>query len=252
MAENGSICWKNKIIVEIIVQIISSLVVFAFFAFVLVVVLTTNASDNLVNHPAYFNTYVLFQLILKAFMLILSILLLLLLFKSKCAEYKYLFTSGCKLSSVVLIATAIANCIYHILYCIALCLEGNHYMSITIPVINNIVSIFVAISQTLLIIGIHSEKYRQQCTQTKRTVYYTCFILGVFNLGLWISDSIGEDRISVFSFLYYWAHNNKFLSIIYTAIFPITIFFRFQAGLDFLEFFWEHETVPSESVHSEI
>lgn len=125
-------------------------------------------------------------------------------------------------------------------------------MSTIIPLINNIVSICVAICQTFFITLIHSEKYRQQCTQTKRFVYYACFVLGLFNFGLWISDSIAEDRISVFSFLYYWAHKELGLSIIYTAIFPITIFFQFQSGLDFLEFFWEHETVPNESIHSEI
>lgn len=245
VAVNGK---KSSIVVEVIVQIISSLTMFVFFAFVLVVVLTTNALNTYFSHPAYFNTYVGFELILKAFILILLIICIY-------TEFKYLYNYRFKRSSVVLVATAFVNSIYHIIYIYALVFKEFHDMSKIAPLINNIVSIFVAICQTLFITGINSKKYRQQYTETKRTVYNVCFILGVFNLGLWISDSIAEDRMSVFSFFYYWAqkqNSTTILSSIYTAIFPITIFFRFQAGLDFLEFFWEHETVPNKDILSNV
>lgn len=239
-SSNGKLLIKidekwNKI-VEILIQITCSLLAFAFSAFVLVIVLTTNASDNLLNHPAYFSVYVWFELIIKGIMVLLFVCVF--------NELKH-FSRSLNLSSIVLCVTAFANLMYHLCYCIVLISDyfKNNYLFIIVPLIVNIISIILAICQTIFILVMHSHsRDHQQCSMSK-FVYYACFILGVFNLGLWICDSIGEDRQSVFSFIYYWANKNLWSSIVYTAVFPVTIFFRFQTGLDFLELFWEHETL---------
>lgn len=229
----------GKMIIVKIIQIALSLLVIAFFAFVFTVILITNSEDDLFDYPAYFSIYFWFELIMKVIMLFL-------LFKCIYKEWKYVAVSR---TPFVLVFTSFCNILYHGIYCVVLFFNLDSNIFFIIPIIVNIISIALALLQTLFILVIHSEYYilyrkRHQCAQTN-FVYYACYILGVFNLGLWISDSIGEDRRSVFSFMYYWAHKKMLLSIIYTAIFPVTIFFRFQTGLDFLEFFWEHETVPN-------
>lgn len=260
----GSSKWKlhtksdkiksRKNITLIIIHIALSVLVLAFFAFVFTVVLITDSDDKLIAYPEYFNIYFSFELILKVIMLALLNVCLYL-------EWKYL-AFHLNLSSIVLCVTCTGNVAYHILYCFVIIIDDikTHTVSYICPLIVNAISIIIAILQTMFIIGIHSKHYIRllnchQCLPTKclhtKCVYYVCYVLGVFNLGLWISDSIGEDRRAVFSFVYYQAIDCKALSIILTAIFPVTIFFRFQTGLDFLKFFWEQETIPNKRRHSD-
>lgn len=52
-------------------------------------------------------------------------------------------------------------------------------------------------------------------------MYYVCFILGVFNLGLWISDSIGEGWFFVLSIYIY----RVFYEVVWLVINKIILFF---------------------------
>lgn len=56
-------------------------------------------------------------------------------------------------------------------------------------------------------------------------VYYVCFLLGVFNLGLWISDSIGEEWFFIFSFLIYKVYEVEGWFVINKIILFFIIFF---------------------------
>lgn len=109
---------------------------------------------------------------------------------------------------------------------------------------------FIAGFQTLFILRTHSPKNyqsrRRYCmnfceTLHKRFVFYFCSLLGVLNLGLWISDSIEEERLPVFSIAIYKAYDADVWSVINKIILPLTIFFRFHTGVDFLEYFWHQK-----------
>lgn len=224
---------ERKYFLVVSLQIVFSLIVFLFFSFVFVVVLTTNSFDEFSDHPNYFNFYVWFQAIMK---------LLMLVFTLKCLHIqKNVLNGRPNCSSFILISTTVVNSVYHVFYCVAIGLdEGlNPSISISGSLMDNIVSMPLAVAQTLLIVGNHLQDYASpQWSETYLGQY--CFILGVLNLGLWITDSIGAERLRVLSIAYHWAYKKLPLYIIYTIIFPFTTFFRFQTGLDFIQFYWEH------------
>lgn len=56
-------------------------------------------------------------------------------------------------------------------------------------------------------------------------MYYICFILGVFNLVLWVSDSIGEDWCFVLSIVYIWLNKEFGLFVLYMIVFFIIVFY---------------------------
>lgn len=242
----------GKKLLLLIVKIALSFLALAFFAFVFTVVLITKPKEKRFEHPDYFSVYFCFELIIKLIMLA-SVSACLLI------DWKNL---KCKInaSSAVLIFTTICNVIYHISYCVSFKFDGfekPNLWSKVLSLIVNIFSIILAILQTRYLIGINSNYFlcsrflKLQKWSRTNFVYYASYVLAVFNFGLWICDSVGEDRSSVFNVLHYWANENLVSSILYTAFFPITIFFRFQTGLEFLEFFWEHKTVPNKRRHSD-
>lgn len=73
----------------------------------------------------------------------------------------------------------------------------------------------------------------------EKCVYFACSVLGVLNLGLWASDSIGKGRFPVFTISMYRAYKPEVWSFIVKIILTLTIFYRFHTGLDFLEFYWK-------------
>lgn len=224
-------------------QISLSLVAFALFAFTFSVFLTTNSSEDLLNHLEYFEVYVSMQLSMKVVMFFLII---------PCLIFKWpRLTFHFNVWSFVLIITCFGNVVYHVLYCFALRSNSNENV-IIVSWTDNIVSIFLAGFQTLFILGthLHSDQVTACCTRSscieycknkESFVYYACFILGVLNFGLWVSDSIGEERLPVFSIEIYKAYDEVVWSIINKIILPLTIFFRFHTGLDFFEFYWKHK-----------
>lgn len=212
-----------------------------FFVFVLTVVLITNSFDNFLDIPEFISIYFGFHLLIKIVMIVLI---------SFCLYFEwnfFKFKESNIFSSIVLWTTCIFNFGYHLIYFFALCDdELNQSFSSAIVWIPNIISVILAPLQSLFIMGIDSQYYASSrhynhCSQTN-FVYNACFIMGVLNLGLWASDSIGEHRRSIFSILYYWTYGKISLSIIYTIVFPITVYFRFYTGLEFLNLFWKIKT----------
>lgn len=242
------------------VQIVVSLAAIVFFAFVFTVVLTTSSSNNIVHLFHYFLVYFCFELGIKSVMVLLIFIYTILHVKwndnSECVLVRwyrliYNFVSAWRNpSSWVLIITTFGNIVYHIIYCYAL---SSGYIDIpsvsyNISLLANIVSLLLALLQMLMILAIRSKDLictsphvnKQLKCLHSTYMHYTCFILGVFNLALWASDSIGEDRRSVLSIVYTWSNKELGSSVLYTIVFPITVFYRFQTGTDFLEFYWEN------------
>lgn len=232
--------WKDFF--KAVLQILLGIVSFALFAFTFTVVLTTESQHQVVTNINDFNVYVVMQLILKIIILVLVTISLLSLWP--------FLTFHFNVSAFVLIVTCFGNIVYHMLYCFALHFESNqkdeeHGIKkgfITVSWADNIISIIIAGFQTLFILGFHSPKnYKNMISKDwENCVYYVCSLLGVLNLGLWISDSIGEERLPIFSFSIYKAYEVEVWSVINKIILPLTIFFRFHSGLDLLEFYWRH------------
>lgn len=63
------------------------------------------------------------------------------------------------------------------------------------------------------------------CKNKESFVYYVCFILGVLNFGLWVSDSIGEEWFFVFSIEIYKVYDEVMWFVINKIILLLIIFF---------------------------
>lgn len=249
---------KSKPIAPLVkktVQIFFSLAAFTFFAFTFTVVLTNDSYNNLIEIPDDFYFYISLKLSIKLVMIILTFFCLFI-------EWQRL-TFRFNVWAFVLIITCFGNIVYHMLYCFALHYESskgskNHTDKDTnikkeflnVDWTENIISIILASSQTLFILGFHSPKNNENFlyfNSTKKCekyfyekfVCFACSVLGVLNLGFWASDSIGEGQFPVFTIAMYRAYEPGVWSFIIKIILPLTIFYRFHTGLDFLEFFWK-------------
>lgn len=206
-------------------RVCSCLIILTLFTFTITIVLTTDTSADLVDYPGDFFVYVCFQFIMKLIMFILILTCLVV----KCSS----LTFNLNVSVFVLLVSCFGNVVYHTLYCFALDSEGRKPQSsfLILSWLDNIASLLLALGQTMFIIGTH---LLSDCE------YQACYLLGLFNLGLWASDSIGEERLPVFSITIFKAFEEIVWSIINKIILPLTIFYRFHTGLDFLEMYWKH------------
>ncbi|XP_061185786.1 uncharacterized protein LOC133193886 [Saccostrea echinata] len=161
---------------------------------------------------------------------------------------------------MVLLISCFGNVVNHMIYCFGLTVNKGQ---IEIPAyvlilswFDNIISIILAFCETYYLLGTHSHiKYTSTnnfcCKETfskwyDRYVNYVCFLIGMINIGLWIGDSIGEGRIPVLSYPMYQAYDPQVWTIIVKLVLPLTIFFRFQTGLSFLEMYWDRDKVIKE------
>lgn len=258
---------------EIAVQILFLLLSFALFAITFTVLLTTDSSKNLIDHPNDFIVYVSIQLSMKVFIVVFIIVCICLAWTS--------FSLHFNVSAFVLLIACFGNVAYHVLYCFALS-QNNTYTpienitnqtfpnssnsknesatvanidtDIIVSWFDNIVSILIAGLQTMFLLGSRSLIELTNtccgCSQQRKhfLMYYACSILGVLNLGLWISDSIGEGRLPVLSIYIYRAFHEVVWSVINKIILPLTIFFRFHSGLHFLEIYWKYKCIQNETL----
>lgn len=208
------------------------------FAFTFTVLITTDSAQDLTNNSGDYDAYVWLQLILKIIMLLL--VLVCVFIEWQCLTFHF------NVWAFVLIITCFGNVVYHMFYCFALTTQSKD-TTIRASWADNIISILLAGFQTLFILGVHSPTEYKHCIFPieqwfhNNFVYYACFILGVLNLGLWVSDSIGEERLPVFSYALYKAYDMEVWSVINKIVLPLTIFFRFHSGLDFLEIYWKYK-----------
>lgn len=256
------------------VQILFLLLSFALFAITFTVLLTTDSSKNFIDHPNDFVVYASIQLSMKVFIACFIIVCICLAWTS--------FSLHFNVSAFVLLIACFGNVAYHVLYCFALsqkntytpienitnqtfpnssnsknesnAIIANIDTDIIVSWFDNILSILLAGLQTMFLLGSHSLTELTNtccgCSQQRKhfLMYYACSILGVLNLGLWISDSIGEERLPVLSIYIYRAFQEVVWSVINKIILPLTIFFRFHSGLHFLEISWKYKCIQNKTL----
>lgn len=207
---------------------------FILFSFTCTVLLTTTASND-TNYPEYFIVYESFQLFLKVLMLIFIILCIFPLYDT--------LTFHFSVSAFVLIFSCFGNIIYHVFCFLAFFSNKGPKVkeSVTITCIENVLSVMLALLQIFFLLGIQSPNTIRSDSE-EGCVYYLCSHLGTINLALWICDSIGEQRLPIFSTELNYAYGHHVWEIVNKLIFPLTIFFRFHTGLDFLKLYWERSS----------
>lgn len=221
-------------------QFLFFIAAFALFAFTFTVVITPDVKKN----TEYFDVFVVMELTLKSIMFLLITICLFVVWP--------FLTFHFNVWTFVLIVSCFGHIVYHMLYCFALNHDSSTQKTCTDLIIekkiiyppwaDNIISIVIAGFQTLFILGFHSPKNHKNLISVdcENFVYCACSLLGVLNLGLWVSDSIGEERQCIFTHLIYDAYGEKGWSLIMKLNLPLTIFFRFHCGIDFLEFYLKH------------
>lgn len=80
-----------------------------------------------------------------------------------------------------------------------------------------------------------SIRYECESNRCKEIVYFACSLLGILNMGLWISDSISKENII------YKEDDDDFWNLFKNVTLLLTTFFRFQASLEFIKLYWHHE-----------
>ena len=164
-------------------QLLIFILCFTLFSYTFSVVVT---NPDKKSYKSIFLTYDVLQLILKAIALILI---------SFICINKFLKQVNFKISasSTILLISYFGNIVFHVLYVFAL-FHGEVIISI-ILLVDNVISICMGSFQVYVILGINSTNFAQKA----KCIHYICSLLGMINLGLWISDSIGEERRPVFS-----------------------------------------------------
>ena len=111
--------------------------------------------------------------------------------------------------------------------------------------LDNAISIILAVAQMLVIIILHSstyivalkkKKWRFLSLTPQEWVALLCLMLSFFNFGLWASDCIGENQQPVFTEVQFRHFGNETWKINTKLLLPGTIFFRFHCAMDFMEF----------------
>ncbi|XP_062604559.1 uncharacterized protein LOC134266327 [Saccostrea cucullata] len=228
-------------------QALFSLTSFALFALTFTFVIIQDKLVDMSNFPDDFTVYVAIQISFKFIMLVLILICISVVW----TNMKYHFNVWC----LVLLISCFGNVVNHMIYCFGLTVNKGQIeiptYDLTMSWIDNIISIILAFCQTNYLLGTHSHiEYNESCCCRekcsnfyKMCVNYFCFLIGILNLGLWIGDSIGEERIPVLSYPMYQAYDSKVWNVIIKLVLPLTIFFRFNTGLSFLEMYWERDKV---------
>lgn len=150
----------------------------------------------------------------------------------------------------ILFITSIGSVIYNILSCLGT--RTTKMQNDTLIYVDKIINIIIVFPQTLFILWTYSCKKSENstgfdcCKRNSRCsnffqwllmdgMYIVCSLLSIINLGLWVSESIGKEELIFFE-------GDKDIMMIYIKLsFFLTIFYRFQTGLEFLKLFWMHD-----------
>lgn len=224
--------YKNQKAFKTIIQIIFLLLSFFLLAFTFTELLTSDSSADL---ECYFFSHMVFKLLNIVLIVIISIGI-------NCKETinrlreKLLnirqHPSKVNVWVIIFITTCIVKVFYHIV-CFSLPAQD---VKIEIwVVIDNIISIVLVIIQTLFILVSYTStniKDQRELLSVKCLKIFDrsfiCSLLGMMNMALWFSDSIGKEK------LIYGLGNNVVENLRKFSLL-FSIFFLFQAGLEFLK-----------------
>ena len=237
---NGTPETKQKVsCIPLLLQVIVFLISFSLFVFTFIVLLTDYDDKNYAND---FLTYVCIQLVLKMMIFALIVPCTILVFTSLRFHFN--------ISAFVLIFPCFGNVVYHMFYLYSFFSKKGPTVknSVPISITDNSVSILIAFFQTLFLLGIDSPKRTDSLMidypgiygrLKDKFIHYSCSLLGIINMGLWVCESFGEGRLPVFSIEFYEAYDLPVWIIFNKLILPLTIFFRFHSGLHFMKFYAE-------------
>lgn len=252
---NNDTAFYNQIIktwhCKVIFQIFFLLLSVGLVAFTFTELLTEESSADL-------KAYIITEIVLKSIILFLVLincicffgerLIKCLLFK-ECKNCSNICKSVCKILCfnawvVLFVIACIGNVFYHV--ACGICINDIQDIEIDIYVIVEIIiSIIAAVLQSFFIIGTYynvkcencDDSIRYECVASrfKEFVYFACSLLGILNMGLWISDSISKEN------LIYKVDDDDFWNLFKNVTLLLTTFFRFQTSLEFLKLYWHHE-----------
>lgn len=233
--KNGNINEKKRYTtwLQSVSQLVIYICCFALFSFTFYVLVTDTAKEN-VKHT--FDKYVEFQIFLK----IVALFLVFGCTNLVCKLLKFHLNA----SAIILVISCFGNVVYHTLYLIA-SVSTDEIMPG--PCVDNAISILMAGFQVYFILGTHCLEL--PTSEKDILIHCACSLLSMINFGLWISDSIGEERRPVFSIVLSDVYGEFVWKVINKLILPLTIFFRFHSGVHFLELYWECRFLPAEYIY---
>lgn len=203
---------------------------FGIFAFTFTLILSNHQSADLV-------AYAITQIAIKAITsLLLLIILLILICRNKgnvCKCSRMIFSVNVWL--VILIVT----CIYHIFYYTVCIIREEYIANADIKILvfaENIVTITMALLQTLFIVGTYLCRTCDNRVSKKgmKYIYFWCSLIGMMNMGLWFCDIIGKEN------LIYKPDEEPIWKLCKSFSLLLSIFYRFQTGLEFLKLYWHN------------
>lgn len=250
---NNDFAFYSQIIktCKIIFQILFLLLSFGLVAFTFTELLTEESIADL-------KAYTITQIVFKSIILLLVLINCICFFGERlknCLSFKEfkncsnICKSVCKIVCfnawvVLFVIACIGNVFYHV--ACGICINDIQDIEIDVYVIVEIIiSIIAAVLQTFFIIGTYynvkcencddSIRYECESNRCKEIVYFACSLLGILNMGLWISDSISKEN------LIYKEDDDDFWNLFKNVTLLLTTFFRFQTSLEFLKLYWHHE-----------
>lgn len=239
--QTNTLCPKVSVDLKIklgksIIQHIFIMTSFGIFAFSITEIL---CSDQFADLDAYIITQIVIKSINLLLVLIIFSIFICLLCK-KCENAN----SNCKCSYTistlnVSFVIMIVTCIYHTSYYLV-CSVCNDCVAIASKeiyvLVENIITMLLAVFQTLFILGTYSCRKCEKCVSTLCTkiTKFVCSVIGIINLGLWVSNIIGKER------LVSKPENSNVWEIYKTFSLLLSNFFQFQTGLEFIKMFWHN------------
>lgn len=233
---------KKSIAFKTLIQIIFLPLSFFLLAFTFTELLTSDSSADL---ECYVISHIVFKLLNIGLMVIISIGIdckeTIIRLRAKLSNIRQypLIISEVNVWVAIFITACIVKCFHHI-FCFGLPAQD---VKIEIHVvIDNIISIVLAIIQTVFILVTYSgTNFKHKCELLSEKCItndyrpFICSLLGMMNMALWFSDSIGKEK------LIYGLGNNVVENLRKSSLL-FSIFFLFQAGLEFLNFFLCNES----------
>ena len=200
-----------------------------------------------------FEIFIILQIILKILISIALIVVIIIFVKRKLVICSRVNDNSLSEWEIIYIICCMFSVGYQILLCIYVSKNSLRNVDIVTFFANNGIDIAVSISQTVLIILAYSTNQskndKHECENESCLLYLFSFV-GFINMGLWLSDGIGAEWLTVLC-----CENSDFHLIGQKLLFfflHFKIFFHFQTFLMCINFLWrpimstegEYQPVP--------